>query len=337
MIKHKEYIKIWGFIISLFITGIGYGQTPYMSQSFVATNFFNPAAVGFGDNNQFQSFYRNQFSGVGDPFRTVGVGVDFALFKNEENDYFNNFGLGLQGVSDQVLNGVLQKNEITLSLANRVFLNRDRTSYLALGISSTFITRNLDRSALTFGDQYNSGRLFNSTSLETIGDIPAKFSTNGGLLYSFISPDMFIQAGGSTYYINRSSSTQTYGNVNQSFQFISTLNVERKFFDNNTFFVHANYQNRLEAEFIYVGGAWGIPIQTYNDNNNRFYVGCFYRSQDALVPYIGLLYNKYKIGVTYDIYNNKMTQSNLRPQTLEFTLSTYLGRNISKNLKSIFN
>jgi hypothetical protein len=105
-----------------------------MSQSFVATNFFNPAAVGFGDNNQFQSFYRNQFSGVGDPFRTVGVGVDFALFKNEDNDYFNNFGLGLQGVSDQVLNGILQKNEITLSLANRVFLNRDRTSYLALGI-----------------------------------------------------------------------------------------------------------------------------------------------------------------------------------------------------------
>jgi type IX secretion system PorP/SprF family membrane protein len=308
-----------------------------MSQGFVATNFFNPAAVGFGDNNQFQSFYRNQFSGVGNPFRTVGVGVDFALFKNESNDYNNNFGLGLQGVSEQVLNGILQTNEITLSLANRVFLNQDKTSYLALGISSTLITRNIDRSALTFGDQYNSGRLFNSTSMETIGDFPAKFSTNGGLLYAYTSPDMFIQAGGSTYYINRSSNTQIYGNVNQSFQFISTFNLEKKLSDNNTFFVHANYQNRLEAEFFYVGGAIGLPIQSYNEKNNRFYVGCFYRSKDAFVPYIGLLHHKYKMGVTYDIYNNKLTQSNLHPQTLEFTLSTYLSRNITKNLKTIFN
>jgi hypothetical protein len=113
--------------------------------------------------------------------------------------------------------------------------------------------------------------------------------------------------------------------------------VERQILDNHTFFVHANYQNRLEAEFFYVGGAVGLPIQTYNDNHNRFYIGCFYRSKDALVPYAGLLYNKYKIGLTYDIYNNKMTQSNLHPQTIEFTLSTYLGRNISNNLKSIFN
>lgn len=337
MIKDKLHIKLLGFVLSFFISGVSFAQTPYMSQSFVATNFFNPAAVGFGENNQFQSFYRNQFSGVGDPFRTIGVGIDFALFKNEENEYNNNFGLGLQGVSEQVLNGILQTNEITLSLANRVFLNQDKTSFLSLGISSTLITRNIDRSALTFGDQYNSGRLFNSTSLETIGDFPAKFSTNGGLLYSYTSPYMFVQVGGSTYYINRSSSTQTYGNVNQSFQFISTLNLERKILDNNTFFVHANYQNRLEAEFVYVGGAIGLPIQSYYENNNRMYLGCFYRSKDALVPYVGLLYNKYKIGITYDIYNNKMTQSNLHPQTLEFTLSTYLGRNISKNLKSIFN
>ena len=335
--KQRKNIKILTFSLGLFLTLWGYGQTPYMSQSFVATNFFNPAAVGFGENNQFQSFYRNQFSGVGDPFRTIGVGVDFALFRNENNDFYNNFGLGIQGVSEQVLNGVLKTNEVTLSLANRVFLNNDKTSYLALGISSTLITRNLDRSALTFGDQYNSGRLFNPSSLEAIGDFPAKFSTNGGILYSYVSPEMFIQAGGSTYYINRSSSTQTYGNVNQSFQFISTLNLERQILDNHTFFVHVNYQNRLEAEFLYLGGAIGLPMQSYNNPNNRFYVGCFYRTQDAFVPYVGLLFNKYKIGLTYDIYNNKMTEANLRPQTLEFTLSTYLGKNRLSNLKSIFN
>jgi len=333
--NHK--FKILVFALTFLYVGKGFGQTPYMSQPFVATKFFNPSTVGFGDNNQFQSFYRNQFSGVGDPYRTLGVGADFALFKNEENEGFNNFGMGIQAVSEQVLNGILKTNEITISLANRVFLDKDRTRFISLGISSTMINRNLDRNALTFGDQYNSGRLFNPSSLEAIGDFPVKFSTNGGVMYTQISPETFLQFGGSTYYINRSSNTQVYGNYNQTFQFISTLNFEKKFYDEKTIFVYANYQNRTEAEFFYLGGAIGLPVQSYYDKNNRLYLGCFYRSSDALVPYVGMLYNKYKIGVTYDIYNNKMTLSNLHPQTLEFTLSTYFGRSSSKNLKSIFN
>ena len=314
-----------------------YAQTPFMSQQFVATNFFNPATVGFGTNNQFQTFYRNQFSGVGDPFKTIGVGVDFALFKNEDNEGYNNFGVGLQGVSEQVLNGILQTNEITLSLANRVFLNKDRTSFFSIGISSTYISRNIDRNALTFGDQYNSGRLFNSTSLETIGNFPTKFSTNGGIMYSFVSPDVFLQTGASTFYINRSTNALNYGNVNQSFQMVTTLNYEHRFMEDNTYVIHADYQNRLEAEFVYVGGAISLPIYAMDEQQNKFYVGCFYRSKDAIVPYVGLLYNKYKIGLTYDIYQNSLTSANLHPQTIEFNLSTYLGRNISKNLKSIFN
>jgi hypothetical protein len=329
--------KILIFVLSL--TGImkSNGQTPFMSQSFVATHFFNPASVGFGTNNQFQTFYRNQFSGVGDPYKTIGVGVDFALFKNEENEGYNNFGIGLQGVSEQVLNGILQTNEITVSLANRVFLNKRRTSFFSIGISSTIISRNIDRTALTFGDQYYSGRLFNTTSLETVGNFPTKYSTNGGMMYSFVSPDLYLQTGASTFYINRSSNGQTYGNVNQTFQFLTTFNYEHKIFDDNTYVLHANYQNRLESEFFYVGGAIGLPIYAMDELQNKFYIGCFYRSKDAIVPYFGLLYNKYKIGFTYDIYQNSMTKSNLHPQTIEFNLSTYLGRNISKNLKSIFN
>ena len=263
--------------------------------------------------------------------------MDFALFKNEDNEGYNNFGVGLQGVSEQVLNGILQTNEITLSLANRVFLNKDRTSFFSIGISSTYISRNIDRNALTFGDQYNSGRLFNSTSLETIGNFPTKFSTNGGIMYSFVSPDVFLQTGASTFYINRSTNALNYGNVNQSFQMVTTLNYEHRFMEDNTYVIHADYQNRLEAEFVYVGGAISLPIYAMDEQQNKFYVGCFYRSKDAIVPYVGLLYNKYKIGLTYDIYQNSLTSANLHPQTIEFNLSTYLGRNISKNLKSIFN
>jgi type IX secretion system PorP/SprF family membrane protein len=332
----RNTIKIFTLFIALFWVIKTVGQTPFMSQSFSATNFFNPAAVGFSENNQFQSFYRNQFSGVGDPFRTLGVGVDFALSRSEENDWYSNFGVGIQGVSEQVLNGIMQTNAITVSISNRVFLDKYRNSFLSMGISTTVLSRNVNRSALTFGDQYYSGRLFNTSSMETVGDFPAKFSTNGGVMYSYSSPDVFLQAGASTYFINRTSNTQPYDNISQSFQFNTSINYEQKYNEDYTYFLHANYQKRLEASFLYAGGAIGFPIRSFYDNN-RIYLGCFYRSTDAVVPYVGLQFNKYKIGMTYDIYQNSMTSANLRPQTFEFTLSTTLTSNISKNLKSIFN
>ena len=77
----------------------------------------------------------------------------------------------------------------------------------------------------------------------------------------------------------------------------------------------------------------GVP---FNKEMNRAYFGCFYRNKDAVIPYVGLLYNRYKIGLTYDIYSNSLTSSNLRPQTIEFSLSTSLGRKFSENLKSLF-
>jgi hypothetical protein len=111
------------------------------------------------------------------------------------------------------------------------------------------------------------------------------------------------------------------------------LNVEYQLEDEKTILFHADYQNRLEKEYFYAGAAVGVPL---NKEMNRAYFGCFYRNKDAVIPYVGLMYNRYKIGLTYDIYSNSLTSSNLRPQTIEFSLSTSLGRKFSENLKSLF-
>lgn len=329
-------LKIYFLILPLILGVFASAQTPLISQNFAANNFFNPAAVGFGLNNQFQVFYRNQFSGVGNPYKTIGFGVDFALFKNYNNEYANNFGIGVQGFSEQLLNGILQTNQLTVSISNRIFFNSKKTSYLSMGISPTMISRNVDRTALTFGDQYNSGRLFNATSLEKVGSFPILFSTNAGILYTYVSPNSFLQIGGSTFYINRNSGNQLYWKT-QSFQFVGNINLEKKIMEENSFFVHANYQKRVESTFLFVGGALGIPIYSSDNAQNKLYIGCFYRSSDAVVPYIGLLYNRNKIGFTYDVYQNNMTSSNLHPQTFEFTLTSNLGRRKAVLLRSIFN
>jgi hypothetical protein len=152
-------------------------------------------------------------------------------------------------------------------------------------------------------------------------------------MYGYQSEKSFFQIGASEFLVNRTTNTIINNEPNQNYQFLALFNLECQLTDNKTLLFHADYQNRLEKEFFYAGAAVGVPL---NNEMNRFYMGCFYRSKDALIPYLGLMYNRFKLGLTYDIYSNSLTSSNLRPQTIEFSLSTSLGRRYSENLKSLF-
>ena len=328
------------FILGIFFLSFAqdtYAQTPYSSQNFNLNNFFNPATSGFGINNKVQTIFRTQYEGVGSAYRTIGLAADVALLRKNSYDKNNLFGMGVQAVSEQVLDGVLQTNAITLSFANRLFFNESKTSSIALGISSTLITRTIDASKLTFGDQFNSGRLFNTSSIEVINSIPSKFSSNVGLLYTLSNEQTFLQFGGSLFYINRSSTEQALEKFEESYQTLGQINFEKRVWENNTIAFHADYQNRFESEFVYAGAVYSIPMNSKGENIDRFYIGCFYRTKDAIIPYVGLIYNKYKFGLSYDVYQSKMSLSSLRPQTFEFTISTNISHRVSDKLVGLFN
>lgn len=327
--------------IFLFLAINTKAQTPFVSQSFTALPFFNPASVGFGSYNKAQTFFRSQFSGVGQPYKTTGLGIDFGFLKND-NIEPNNLGFGLQALSDQVLNGIMNTNYVTGSISDRVFLNDDRNTFLSIGLGTTIISRTIDMSALVFGDQYYSGRLLNPSSLEVFNAFKTQSTINVGLMYSHISYKNYFQVGASSYFINRASGYNTSDSIrkvtpiNEFNQYLAQINYEQLIAENKTFMIHADYQSRYENNFFYVGAAMGIPFNESYEQTNRMYLGCFYRSKDAVVPYVGLMLNKYKIGLTYDIYSNDMTAANLRPQTFEFTLSTYFGKRRNEGLRSLF-
>jgi len=328
------------FILGIFFLSFAqdtYAQTPYSSQNFNLNNFFNPATSGFGINNKVQTIFRTQYEGVGSAYRTIGLAADVALLRKNSYDKNNLFGMGVQAVSEQVLDGVLQTNAITLSFANRLFFNESKTSSIALGISSTLITRTIDASKLTFGDQFNSGRLFNTSSIEVINSIPSKFSSNVGLLYTLSNEQTFLQFGGSLFYINRSSTEQALEKFEESYQTLGQINFEKRVWENNTIAFHADYQNRFESEFVYAGAVYSIPMNSKGENIDRLYIGCFYRTKDAIIPYVGLIYKKYKFGLSYDVYQSKMSLSSLRPQTFEFTISTNISHRVSDKLVGLFN
>jgi type IX secretion system PorP/SprF family membrane protein len=339
MIKLKI---ILGFLFCFIFLYNAKSQTPFISQNFNSTQFFNPASVGFGSYNRFNSIYRSQFSGVGRPYKTIGLNLDFGFLKNEGAE-MNNLGFGIQGISEQVLDGILQTNSITATIADRIFFDDLRTNFLSIGIGTTFVARTIDNSSLIFGDQFTAGRLLSASSLEVLNNNNlSKNTINVGLLYSHNDNSSYMQIGLSSYFINRSTGYNTTNDslrvnpINEFSQTLAQFNYEQVLGDNKTLMIHANYQNRYENEFIFAGGAIGLPFNETYESTNRLYIGCFYRSKDALIPYIGLMLNKYKFGMTYDIYKNDMTIANLKPQTFEFTLSTYFGKRRNEGIRSIF-
>ena len=203
---------------SLFVIKV-HAQAPYISQNFNNNQFFNPASVGFGSYNRFSSIYRSQFTSVGRPYKTIGLNVDFGFLKNDGAD-MNNLGFGIQGISEQILDGILQTNSITATIADRVFFDDARTTYLSLGIGTTFVNRTVDYSSLIFGDQFTSGRLLNATSMEVLNNNFSKNTLNVGFLFSRNSYTSFFQLGASSYFINRSTG---YNTTNDSVR-VSPLN-----------------------------------------------------------------------------------------------------------------
>lgn len=343
MIKLKSILFL---LICIVFFLKGNTQTPYISQSFNNLQFFNPATTGFGSYNRFSSIYRSQFSNVGRPYKTIGLNLDFGFLKNEGAD-MNNLGFGIQGLSEQILDGILQTNSITGTIADRIFFDDYGRDYLALGVGATYISKTIDYASLNFGDQYIQGKIVNPTSLDIINKDQNNNTINVGILFSHNSDNAFFQMGASTYLLNRSIKQQTYKDTSQVdfTQLLGQVNYERIILENKSLMFHANYQNRYENILIYAGTALGISFNETYESTNRLYVGCFYRQEQnnttnlnakTIVPYIGILLNKFKFGLTYDIYNNDMTTANLKPQTFEFTLSTYFGKRRNEGMRSLF-
>jgi hypothetical protein len=62
------------------------------------------------------------------------------------------------------------------------------------------------------------------------------------------------------------------------------------------------------ATEIDFGGAFGFVINGLPMNANLFYIGGWYRWNDAINPYVGFEVNKLHIGISYDV-----NVSSLRP------------------------
>ncbi len=286
--------------------GVVSAQDPHFSQFFSSPLTLNPALTGkFFGTYRVAGNYRNQWPSINNAFTTGTASVDFHIFQNRiaSND---TWGLGFVGYNDNSANGAVKFNYASLSTAYHKGLDEDGQHTLGAGFQVTYANMLINTSQLTFEDQLTSSGFTGVTS-EVFNGATLKsnyIDVNAGLLYNGSTSDRNnFYFGISMYHINRPRQDFTGA------QYI--LNPRTTIHGGAYFPLGQNSNLHISALQMFQGGAsetmLGGAIQLMADPDapkpTSFYFGSWMRFNDAIIPYLGLEFDDFRLGVSYD-YNS---------------------------------
>ncbi len=310
-------------IVLVLYTFTSYAQDPHFSQFFASPLTLNPAFAGkFNGTFRIAGNYRDQWPTINRAYQTGTVSVDFPILKNHiaSND---TWGVGLMGFSDKSAAGAVAFNYISLTTAFHKGLDEEGYQQLGAGFQATYSNMRINPANLKFEDQLTPFGFTGVTS-ETFAGSNLKSSyldLNAGLLYTASTTDrnnMYV--GVSVYHINRPKQ-----NFNSGAEFLlsprSTIHAGGYFglTDHTTLHVSALYTSQAKAYETLAGGA--IEFSTGDPYNPvSFYAGGWLRFKDAVIPYVGLEFNSFRLGATYDVNISKLKTASESRGGLEISL-----------------
>jgi type IX secretion system PorP/SprF family membrane protein len=294
------------------ISASAIAQDPAFSQFYASPLSLNPALTGkFNGILRVAGNYRNQWPAINNAFITSTVSVDGSVLKNRlpETDVW---GLGLMAMTDKAANGILSSNYVSLSTAYHKSLDEDNLQQIGIGFQGTYANKRLDGSKLNFEDELDNQGGWTIPSQETIDGHQVNLNyldMNLGALYNGStdgSNNYYL--GASVYHINRPKESFT-GNA------LYVLHPRITVHGGGSFPVSSNglsnyvhfsgmYSRQANATDVELGGAWSSNLNNDRENPINFYLGSWFRFNnvtDAIIPYIGLDWQSFSLGLTYDV------------------------------------
>jgi type IX secretion system PorP/SprF family membrane protein len=312
-------------------------QVISISQPYTTAQLLSPATVGTGLYKQrIQGDLRTQLIDGSNLYTTAVAGWDTKI-NSADRDEANYLGVGIQLVSDKLMNGLIQNNAISLNFAYHMYLGQMKYDNISMGLGGMFSQTSVDKSGLYFGDQYySSGVSTGSGSMEQIKDFPYSVSMNSGLLYTRHDPSFYFKIGISGFYFEKPQVTNSAIFQSNGIRKLLFINGEHKLFYNNTFLIHgsASEQNGIRR---YIGGvAISFPITSNWEEIKRMYVGCSYRRNESIVPTISFLMEKHSFGFSYDINSVNLTGAQIKQNNFEISYSRSFGWRKANLFRTLF-
>jgi len=274
-------------------------QDIHFSQFMSSPMNLNPALTGsFDGAYRFIGNGRSQWSSATVPYQTLGLSADANNFLRMKN-----VGAGLSLAQDRT--GDSHFSTFLLNIAASYRINFTRKHSVSLGLQSGFTSRRIDYSNLYYDNQFN-GYTYDA-SIPSVENFQ-----NAGRIYANLN------AG-----INWSYKPKKRNKVEGGFSVYNISTPKQSFFGNNfilldqRFNIHASGQFMLSDRvdvlptFLFMtqgtfreinGGGSFKYILNKNPNHYRaLYVGASLRAGDALFGLLGMDYQKWYVGLSYDL------------------------------------
>lgn len=294
-------------VIVMFLMLPVYAQDIHWSQFNDNPVFQNPANTGdFNGDWRFVGNFRDQWRAVSVPFQTFSVSGDGKLYN------FRSLGLGGLLFHDATGDGRLRTVELQANVSYLVKLTKDSTHTLRAGLNFGMNHRQLNWDALKFGNQYN-GQYFDEnlpTNENYSHDKKTNLSTGVGLNYRFIFGERKkFEAGVGLFNLNRPNQGFFDEKVQRDMRTMITgrlyypVNFDWDIIPSFQFSFQGKYR-----EFI-VGSNVKYTLFNRLEKYAAVYAGVWYRTLDAAYISVGMDYQQWFAGISYDMNFSTLTKA----------------------------
>jgi type IX secretion system PorP/SprF family membrane protein len=315
-------------------------QDPNFSQFFASPLTLNPASTGkFDGIVRVAGNYRNQWPTINNAFDTKTASVDFHLLKNRLSD-IDRLGVGILGFTDRAGDGVLKTDYIMLSAAYHKGLDENGYHQIGIGFQGAYASKKVDVNKVDFEDELTplgftgtTGEIFDQRNLNI-----NYFDLNAGVLYNGSTNGYNnFYLGASMYHINRPKETFHGGEYYLSSRTTVQAGGRLPMGQYNAFHFSANYSMQANAHNAVFGGAYALNLNYDEVNPTNLYFGSWARFSnvaDAIIPYVGLEFGDYHLGVSYDLNISDLQPASNSRGGIEISL-IYIKKPTDPNLKKL--
>lgn len=299
-------------------------QDIHWSQFFANPVFQNPANAGnFEGDLRFVGNFRDQWRAVSVPFQTLSLSVDGKPYN------YRNIGLGGLFFHDISGDGTLRTVELQMNASYTIKLTKDSSHIFRPGINFGMNHRQINWNALKFGNQFNGQQYDPSipNNENYITNRKTNFSLGLGGIYQFnIEKRKQVTVGISAYNLNRPNQG-FYGTpiprdirLNIFASGTHPLGFDWDILPSVQFNIQGKYR-----EFI-IGSQVKYTLVNRLSQYRALYAGLWYRNKDSGYISVGMDYQSWFFGLSYDINFSSLTVASRARGGMEFAVRYILFR-----------
>jgi type IX secretion system PorP/SprF family membrane protein len=302
-------------------------QDPFYSQAHRAPLSLNPALAGEGQTQAFraQSNLRSQWwGGSVQPYKTGSASLEHKISTGEHNAI--TLAAGFQ--SETSNGGVLKNNFLSAGAAYHLAVDAAGKHTVSVGLLGTYANRMIDLMKATTQSQFGSfGFMRGTTAYDPIVNRTNRyFDVQTGVGYSFAGERVSYHLGGALYHAARPRET-AYGG--DGYRLARRSVVEANFGyvndEGGKWSVRANAQSQASHQVQQFAVDYRLPIGGDKDAAALTF-GLGMRPRDSYFPYVGLEWQGFAAGLSYDRVTGSIHRYYNQVNSAELTLAYSFGK-----------